>query len=247
MDKVVFLAMSGARENMLAQRAHSNNLANSTTTGFKTDLAQARAMQVFGEGHASRVYAQTERPATDFTSGTLIETGRQLDVAIDGDGWIVVQRPDGTQGMTRAGQLQINANSQLVTGSGLPVIGNGDVPIVLPPSGKVDLAIDGSISVLPLGEAATELVLVDQIKMVNPDPKELFKGTDGLMRTGANQPLLPDLNVRIRSGYLESSNVNAVTELTSILSLSRQYEVQVKMMKTAEENSTAATQILKLS
>ncbi len=247
MDKVVFLAMSGARENMLAQRAHSNNLANATTTGFKADLAQARAMQVFGEGYASRVYAQTERPATDLQSGTLVETGRELDLAIDGEGWLVVQRPDGSEGLTRSGELQINAVGQLVTGSGLPVIGNGGVPVLVPPAGKVELSTDGSITVLPLGEAATELVLVDQLKLVNPDPKRLFKGTDGLMRTTENTPLLPDLNVRIRSGYLESSNVNAVHELTEILSLSRQFEVQVKMMKDAEENSSAATQILRLS
>lgn len=84
MDKVLYLAMSGARENMLAQQTHANNLANANTTGFKSDLAQARAMQVFGEGHASRVYAQTERPATDLTHGTLIETGRMLDVALAG-------------------------------------------------------------------------------------------------------------------------------------------------------------------
>ena len=247
MDKVLYLAMSGARENMLAQQAHANNLANSTTTGFKSDMAQARAMQVFGEGHASRVYAQTERPATDVSTGTLIETGRKLDVAIAGDGWFSVMRPDGTEGYTRAGDLQINAANQLVTGSGLPVMGNGGIPVVLPPFENVDIATDGTITVRALGENAAELLVADQIKLVNPDPKTMFKGPDGLMTVGAADPLLPDLNVRLRSGYLESSNVNAVSELTGIITSSRQFEMQIKMMKTAEENSESAASILKLS
>lgn len=247
MDKVLYLAMSGARENMLAQQAHANNLANATTTGFKADLAQARAMQVFGEGYASRVYAQTERPATDVSTGTLMETGRKLDVAIAGDGWFTVLRPDGSEGYTRGGKLQINAANQLVTGSGLPLMGNGGIPVVLPPFENIDIATDGTITLRPVGENAAELLVADQLKLVNPDPKTLFKGTDGLMTTGSDIPAEPDLNIKIRSGYLESSNVNAVNELTGIISTSRQFEMQIKMMKTAEENSESATSILKMS
>jgi flagellar basal-body rod protein FlgF len=247
MDKVLYLAMSGARENMLAQQSHANNLANANTTGFKSDLAQARAMQVFGEGHASRVYAQTERPATDITTGTLIDTGRKLDVALSGDGWLTVIRPDGTEGYTRAGSLQIDAANQLVTGSGLPVMGNGGIPITLPPFENIDIATNGIITIRPLGENAAELLVADQLKLVNPDPKTLFKGPDGLMTTGDQVPELFDENVRVRSGYLESSNVNAVSELTGMISSSRQFEMQIKMMKTAEENSEAAASILKMS
>jgi flagellar basal-body rod protein FlgF len=247
MDKVLYLAMGGARENMLAQQAHANNLANANTSGFKSDLAQARAMQVFGEGHASRVYAQTERPATDLTHGTLIETGRMLDVALAGDGWMAVLKPDGTEGYTRGGKLQINAANQLVTGSGLPVMGNGGIPVVFPPFDSIEIATNGTITIRPLGENAAELVVADQLKLVNPDPQTLFKGTDGLMTTGANAPVGADPNVRVRSGYIESSNVNAVSELTGIITTSRQFEMQIKMMKTAEENSEAAAAILKMS
>lgn len=247
MDKVLFLAMTGARENMLAQQAHANNLANASTTGFKSDLAQARAMQVFGEGHASRVYAQTERPATDLTGGTLIETGRKLDVAVAGDGWLTVLRPDGTEGYTRGGELQINAANELVTGSGLPVMGNGGIPIVLPPFENIDIATDGTITIRPLGENAVELLVADQIKLVNPDPQTLFKDTDGLMTDGTGIPAEPDLTVQLRSGFLESSNVNAVSELTGIITSSRQFEMQIKMMKTAEENSESAAAILRIS
>jgi flagellar basal-body rod protein FlgF len=246
MDKVVFVAMSGARENMLAQQAHANNLANSNTTGFKTDLAQARAMQVFGEGLPSRVYAMTERPATDTTTGTFIETGRSLDIAVEDGGWLAVVGADGNEAYTRAGELQINAANQLVTGSGLPVMGNGGIPIVIPPAEQIDIGTDGTITIRPLGEAAAELAIIDRIKVVNLDKQTSYKGPDGLMHVDGNLPQPPDLNIRLRSGYLESSNVNAVHELTSIISLSRQFEMNIKMMKNAEENSTAATKILQL-
>jgi len=247
MDKSLFLAMSGARENMYSQRAHSNNLANINTTGFKADLAQARAMPVFGEGYPTRVYAQSERPATLTDSGALNETGRQLDLAVDGDGWFTVLRPDGTEGYTRSGGLQINAANQLVTGNGLPVMGVGGTPVIVPPNEKLDIGIDGTISVRPLGALASELEVVGQVKLVNPENGVLFKGLDGLMRTEEQEPLEADPNVVIRAGYLESSNVNAVNELTSIMTQARQFELNIKMMKTAEENSETATRIMKIS
>lgn len=246
MDRLIYVAMSGARENMLAQQAHANNLANANTTGFKNDLAQARAMQVFGDGLPTRVYAMTERPATDTTAGTFINTGRDLDIALDGNGWLAVIDANGQEAYTRNGELQINALNQLITGSGLPVMGNGGAPIVIPPAEKVDIGADGTISIRPLGDPAAEVLVIDQIKMVNMDNQSAFKGTDGLMHVDGGIPLPPDLTLKLRSGYLESSNVNAVNELTSIISLSRQFEMNIKMMKTAEENSSAATKILQL-
>jgi flagellar basal-body rod protein FlgF len=247
MDKVVFIAMSGARENMLAQQTHANNLANVSTTGFKTDLAQARAMQVFGDGLPSRVYAMTERPATDTTTGTFIQTGRSLDVAVDGGGWLAVIGADGQEAYTQSGELQLNAANQLVTGSGLPVMGNGGIPIAIPAAEQVEIGTDGTITIRPLGESAAELAVVDRIKLVQLDQESIYKGVDGLMHVDGGVAQQADLTLKLRSGYLESSNVNAVNELTSIISLSRQFEMNIKMMKTAEENSSAAAKILQLS
>ncbi|MBR9883885.1 MAG: flagellar basal-body rod protein FlgF [Oceanospirillales bacterium] len=247
MDKLLYVSMTGARENMTAQRVHANNLANVTTTGFKTDLEQARAMRVLGEGYESRVYAMSERPATDTTAGTLISTGRDLDVAIDGEGWIAVIGPDGQEAYTRGGELQINAADQLVTGSGLPVMGNGGIPVVIPPAEKIDIGADGTVTIRSQGDEASQLAQIDRIKLVKPVPGQFFKGEDGLMHADNNQVLPADPDVQLRAGYLESSNVNAVAEMTSIISLARQFEVQVKMMKTAEENSTAAARILQQS
>lgn len=246
MDKVLYLAMSGARETMRSQQAHANNLANATTTGFKADFAQARAMQVYGDGHESRVYAMAERPATNTASGTLMQTGRSLDVAIDGDGWLAVIDANGNEAYTRQGELQVNQFNQLVTGSGARVMGNGGIPITLPPFEKLDIGGDGTITIKPLGAGASELAILDRIKLVKPESGELFKSTDGLMHTGNNQPLPPDAGVKLRAGFVESSNVNSITELTSIIDLARQFEMHVKMMKTAEENSSAAARILSL-
>jgi len=246
MDKVLYLAMSGARETMRSQQAHASNLANATTTGFKADFAQARAMQVQGEGHASRVYAMAESPGTDTAAGSHMQTGRDLDVAINGEGWIAVLDSKGNEAYTRAGELQVNEFNQLVTAGGRPVMGNGGIPITLPPFEKLEVGGDGTITIRPLGEAATDLAILDRIKLVKPDTAQLFKGTDGLMHSGNNQPQLPALDVELRSGFLESSNVSAVSELTSIIDLARQFEMHVKMMKNSEENSTAAARILQL-
>ena len=246
MDKSLYIAMTGAKQSMVSNALHANNLANASTTGFKADLAQARAMPVFGETLPSRAYAQVERPTSDLKSGSLIETGRDLDVAVNGDGWIAVQAPDGSEAYTRAGELQVDVNGILRTGSGLPVLGNG-APVALPPASSIEIGNDGTISVRPLGAAANEIAEVDRIKLVRPDDAGLKKGVDGLMRAPDGQPLVADATVRLESGFLESSNVNPVSILTDIIAASRQFEMHVRLMRTAEENDQASARLLQLS
>lgn len=247
MDKALFIAMSGAKQTMLAQQAHANNLANVKTTGFKEDFTQARSMPVYGEHHPTRAYAMTERPGTNFDAGPLIQTGNNLDIAIKGDGWIAVQAENGTEAYTRAGDLNIDINGQLRTGKGLPVLGNGG-PIVLPPSAKIEIGADGTISVLPLGAGAVGLAQVDRIRLVNPDAADLEKTEDGLvhLKDGAAPPDL-DGAIQVEPGFLEGSNVNAVSALTDILSLSRQYELQVKLMSQADQISQSTARLLQFS
>ncbi|MEH6825203.1 MAG: flagellar basal-body rod protein FlgF [Motiliproteus sp.] len=243
MDKLLYLSMTGATQTMLAQTAHANNLANVNTTGFKSDLAQARAMPVIGAGYQSRVYAMTERPATDLSSSVNNPTGRDLDVAVQGSGWIAVQATDGGEAYTRAGELQVDAAGQLRTGSGLPVLGDGG-PIQLPPSSKIEIGSDGTVTVRVQGSQARELAVVDRIKLVNPDPQSLSKGRDGLFRVNGGAAAAPDPLVQLQAGYIETSNVNAVSELTAMIDLSRRFEMNIKMMKNAEENATAAAKIM---
>lgn len=246
MDKSLFISMTGASQNMKSQTAHANNLANLTTTGFRRDFEQARSMPVFGDGHPTRVYAMSERPGTDMSSGSMIQTGRDLDVAVEGSGWIAVQAPDGNEAYTRAGNLRIDAFGLLRTASGLPVLGNGG-PIAVPPAEKIEIGSDGTISIRALGEAPNVMAEVDRIKLVNPDEKLLRKGEDGLMRVQGEIEQPADGAVRVATGFLEGSNVNAVEEMTSMLALSRQFELHVKMMRTAEENSQSTNKILQMS
>ncbi|GBL59720.1 flagellar basal-body rod protein FlgF [Pseudomonas sp. NBRC 100443] len=244
---MLYVAMSGASQNTQAMQAHANNLANISTTGFRRDFEQARAMPVFGDSFPARVFAMSERPATDFTAGALQETGRDLDVAAKGDAWIAVQAPDGGEAYVRTGSLEIDALGQLRTGDGLPVLGNGG-PIAIPPEEKIEIGEDGTITVRGQGNNPNALATVDRIKLVTPDPKQLEKGTDGMIRMKQGQPApQPDANASVQSGFLEASNVNAVEEMTSILALSRQFELHVKMMRTAEDDSQAMARVLQFS
>lgn len=243
MDKLLYISMTGARESLDAQQLRANNLANVSTNGFKADYHQFRSMSVFGEHHPSRAYAMGERPGTDLSSGVLMETGRDLDVAIKGDGWLAVQLPDGTEAYTRAGDLQRDVSGMVVTGAGLPVMGDNG-PIILPEYETLELGVDGTISIRGLGDDGQTITQINRLKLVNPDLSTLVKGEDGLMRTRDGGELAPDANVQIVNGMLEGSNVNPVAELTGLITMSRLFELNVRLMKTAQENDEAAARMM---
>ncbi|MFS0826375.1 flagellar basal body rod protein FlgF [Pseudomonas phoenicis] len=245
MDKMLYVAMTGASQNALAQQAHANNLANISTTGFQRDLEQARSMPVFGDSFPSRAYAMTERPATDFSAGAMIETGRDLDVSVSGPGFMAVQAPDGSEAYVRTGSLNVDALGVLRAGNGMAVMGNGG-PIAVPPEQKIEVGEDGTISIRGLGEDPRVMAVVDRLKLVNPDTKGMVKGTDGLIHTSSGQAAEADVNVKVVSGFLEASNVNAVEEMTSVLALSRQFELHIKMMNTAKEGDEAMARVLQI-
>lgn len=246
MDRNLYVAMSGAKQTLLAQSINSNNLANVNSVGFRGDLDQFRAMPVFGPGFPSRVYALTETSAIDFSPGAIESTGRDLDIAVKGDGWIAVQASDGSEAYTRAGDLRITAEGILQTGRGYPVIGNGG-PIAIPPANKVEIGTDGTISIVSIGEQATTLAVIDQIKLVNPSNDQLEKRNDGLvyLKDGGFAETTADVN--LVSGALETSNVNAVDSMVNMIELARRFELQVKMMETIDENSSVTAQIMRIT
>lgn len=246
MDKLLYIAMSGAKQNLVSQGTRANNLANVSTTAFHADFEQARSMPVFGPYHPSRAYALSERPGTDFNHGTLIDTGRELDVAIKGEGWFAVQAKDGEEAYSRNGELHIDATGVLRNNSGYAVLGEGG-PVTIPPAEKIEIAQDGTITIRGQGQGPEALIQVNRIKLVNPDLTLLEKGLDGLFRRRDGLLQQPAAEVRVVSGFVEASNVNPVHELTSYLSLARQYEMQVKMMKTADENAEALRGLLQVS
>ncbi len=247
MDKLLYIAASGAKQNMAELAVRANNLANANTDGFKADMAQARSMQAFGEGLPTRVFAMTEQPSANFQSGAIKTTGRDLDVAVKGDGWIAVQSAEGDEAYTRSGSLSFDTTGLLQNDRGNPIMGDSG-PIILPlPIEKVEIGQDGTITVRPQGAPAEALEQVGKIRLVNPDTKDLMRGQDGLFRHISGQPVQPDLNVALESGAIESSNVSAVEEMVALIDIQRQFEMQVKMMKTAEDNDRASGQLMRMN
>jgi flagellar basal-body rod protein FlgF len=242
---MLYVAMTGARQVELAQTANNHNLANANTTGFRADLAAFRAMPLYGPGYPTRVYAMAERPGVNLAPGAMTATGRDLDVAVNGEGYIAVQANDGTVAYTRRGDLRVGSSGLLETGDGHAVLGNGGT-IALPPAETIEIAADGTISIRPVGQAATALAVVDRIRLVRPEADELVKGADGLLRTKGGGEAPSDARVQLAAGSLEGSNVNAVEALVNLITLQRQYEAQVKLMHQAGENDAVSVQAMKL-
>lgn len=246
MDRMLYIAMEGARQTLQSQAVNSNNLANVSTTGFRADLDSFRSLPVQGPGFDSRTYSADRGLGVNFEQGDTVTTGRELDFAIKGKGWIAVQAPDGTEAYTRAGDLRVSETGLLTTGSGHPVLGNGG-PIVLPPAEKLAIGDDGTITVLPVGQSATTMAVADRIKLVNPEQTALEKGVDGLirMRDGSEAPA--DATVSLTSGALETSNVSVVEAMVKMIDLARHFEMQIKGMTLAKENDAASARLLQMS
>jgi flagellar basal-body rod protein FlgF len=247
MDRSLYIAMSGAKQTLLAQTANANNLANAQTTGFKSDLERFRSQPVFGAGYPTRVYAMTENPGTDFSPGAMQMTGRDLDVAINGDGLIAVQGEDGKESYTRAGDLRITPEGFLSTGAGLQIIGQNG-PITIPPSEKLTIGRDGTISIVPMGAGnATTLEVLDRIKLVKPAISDMEKLSDGLVHPKNGIPLAASADVSLTQGVLEGSNVNAFAAMIEMIELERNFELQTKVMKNVDENSGASAKLMQMA
>lgn len=243
MDKLLYVAMSGAKETLRAQAANSHNLANSSTTGFKADLSAFQSRAVAGPGYASRVYATDSSVGWDNAAGAQITTGNPLDVSVHGPGFIAVQDTNGGEAYTRAGDLHVEPTGQLLTATGLPVLGDGG-PISVPPSTSVSVANDGTISIVPLGQSPQTSSVVGRIKLVNPAADSVVRGADGLFRTKDGTPAPADAATTVNSGSLESSNVDLAGCMVNMIELSRRFELQIKALHTAQEDGAAAAKLL---
>ncbi|KLV05888.1 flagellar basal body rod protein FlgF [Photobacterium aquae] len=248
MDRALYLAMSGAKQDMYGMQLHANNLANVRTTGFRADLEQARSMQAYGEGLPSRVFAMTERPGQNFAQGSVMTTGRDLDVTVQGDGWMAVMDPSGEEAYTRAGGLKIDQTGMLLNSTDNLMVGESGGPIFIPlPISKIEIGTDGTVSVLPQGAPPDAMETIDRIKLVRPNNGDLFKDVNGLFKSkNPGEVFDADAGVSLLTGALEGSNVNAVGEMTSMIDLQRHFEMQVKLMKTAEEMDEASSSLLRL-
>jgi flagellar basal-body rod protein FlgF len=238
--------MSGAKQTLLAQTVNANNLANTQTTGFKSDLKMISSRPVFGSGFPTRVYAMNEVPVADLSTGAMQTTGGELDVAINGEGYLAVQGVDGKEGYTRAGDLRVTPEGFLETGAGLKVLGQ-DGPISVPPAEKITIGSDGTISIIPLGSGnATTQLEAGRIKLVKPDLANLVKLKDGLLHTKDDKPVIASADVSLNQGVLEGSNVNAIAAMVDMIELARNFELQSKVMKSVDDNSAAGSKLMQM-
>ena len=245
MDRMLYIGMTGAKHAMRSLESTNNNLANVSTPGFREDFAQFRSMPVQGPGYNSRAYAQVERPGINFEAGPLETTGRNLDVAIQGEGFFAVQDEQGETAYTRRGDLRVSPGGVLENGAGQPVLGENG-PVAVPPNTTLDIGTDGSITVQPEGAPPNAVAVVDRLQLVNPDLDDLEKGKDGLLRRADGEPAAADGEVRVVAGALEGSNVSPVESLVQMIELQRRHEMQVKVMKAADDNAQSTAQVMRL-
>jgi len=246
MDRLIYTVASGTKHILDKQATTSNNLANVSTTGFRAQLDNFRAVPVQGEGMPTRAFVVDNTVGADFSAGAMQVTGRDLDVAVKGRGWIAVQNQDGSESYTRNGALQISPNGLLQTQGGMSIAGEGG-PITIPPDTTVSIGADGTIATLSSTETPSVSTVLGRIKLVNPNEADLVRGSDGMfrMRDGSNAPA--DATVAVAGGALEGSNVSAIESMVDMISLARSFETQMSMLKNAENNAAKATQILALT
>lgn len=243
MDRMIYVGMTAAKHTMLQLAAVSQNLANINTTGFKADVNMFSAIPVHGPGNPTREYVVNSLAGSDFSAGTIEHTGNPLDVAVVGDGWLTVKMPDGSEAYTRNGNFKIDPNGILQTSAGLPVVGMDGGSIAIPPNTQVTIGQDGTISTVQSGDMPSATTILGRLKLVNPQDNQLVKGLDNLFRMRNGKPADADANVRVSSGSLESSNVNAVESMIDMINLGRSYDMQMKLLQTADQNAQTASQL----
>ncbi|RPD88650.1 flagellar basal body rod protein FlgF [Luteimonas sp. 100069] len=247
MDKALYVAMTGARATLQAQGTVSHNLANADTAGFKAALANTVSYRVPGGTHASRIDAMHVDQGFNSRVGAQRVTGNPLDVSMRPDRWLAVQSPDGGEAYTRAGNLSLTPNGQLVTGGGHPLVDENGQPFALPPHQALDIGHDGTVSIIPLGEGPQTMAVIGRLRVVEAAPDRLARGLDGLMRnTTPEQPFAQAPGEVMATGTLEASNVDAAGALVQMIQLQRQFEMQVKLISRGDENAQSANSLLRL-
>lgn len=245
MDRLVYTALSGLRSQMSAQATIANNIANASTIGYRADRVTFDRMLLDGSSLDSRTLAAEEVMDFDRRQGTIIQTGKPLDVAINGDAWIAVQAPDGTEAYTRRGDLQVSPSGVLETGDGFPVMGSGG-PITVPPAQSVTIASDGTISIVPPGGDPNQPQQLDQIKLVSTKGTQTTKGLDNLLHVKGGGALPQDMDAKVTSGALEQSNVNLTEALVDMIENQRSYEVQAGLLKEAKKMDESAASLMRM-
>lgn len=245
MDRLIYTAMTGARHSFLQQAGVANNLANANTVGFKAQMHRFEAVPILTEAMPTRAFVVDVSIQDIFAPGPILRTDNPLDVALDGRGWLAVQTADG-EAYTRAGELEVNLNGVLQTRTGHILEGDGG-PITIPPDNHIMIGSDGTVSVIPAFGNPNVVNVVGRLKLVNPPETDLVRGDDGLFRLkeGGISPM--DETIKVSSGNLEGSNVNPAETMVQLIGLARQFELQIKLIQSADQNEQAANKLLTYS
>lgn len=246
MDRLIYTAMGGASHILQQQASVGQNLSNVNTPGYRAAVNAFRAVPLVGEGLPTRSFVVDSTAGADFTPGVMQPTGRNLDMAVQGAGWIAIQMENGSEAYTRNGSFQVSPEGILQTRAGLNVAGDTGL-ITIPPNTEVTVGKDGTISTVPTGLPPNQVVLVGRIKLVNPAEEQMVRGDDGMFRTKDGKPAAADIKVKVAPGNLESSNVNTVEAMVSMISLARQFDMQMKMLQSADNNARQASQLLNMN
>jgi len=245
MDRLVFAAMTGARSALGQMAITANNLANASTPGFREQIAAFRAVPMGGDGTNTRAFALDTTPGSNFQAGVFESTGNPFDVALQGDGFFVVRRPDGREALTRAGNFRTNLAGELITASGLPVLGDAG-PIVIPPnSSPPQIGDDGTVVVFD--GTSPQPQILGKIRLVKPDPKALSRSGDGLFEVANVQSLTSDPSLAAKQGFVEGSNVSVAAAMVALVGQQRLFDLNVKMIQNADANARSANGIMTLS
>ncbi|CAN5294485.1 flagellar basal-body rod protein FlgF [soil metagenome] len=239
MDRMIYLSMAGAKASMQRQDVLANNLANVSTNGFRAELQAFRAVPVRGDGASTRAYALETTIGYDDKAGVIQATGRNLDVAMQGNAWLAVQGLDGTEAYTRAGSLDVNAEGLLVMRNGLQVQGDGGA-INVPPNAEVAIGSDGTITAKTAD--AIRPSVIGRLKLVTPEAR-MERGPDGLFRA-ADGDLPADATAKVQDGALEGSNVSPVETMVSMIAAARQFEQQMKLLQIAQTQGQQSAKLL---
>jgi len=247
MERYIHIAAGSMRINIDNQRLIAASLANQSTTAFKRDIAVSSAVYVNQDGVADRVFPSRGKASVDLEYGKLVSTDNPMDVAIEGDGFFIGKKPDGSTVLTRRGDFHIGADRLLRNGENLAMDGDGG-PISLPLFESMEVSRDGSVLITPQGATpGTPQTVVDRLKLVKTPSSNVQRGDDGTLRLTDNIVPPSDATVTLYTKGLETSNVSAIDAMVDMLSASRTFEIHVKLLATAKELDDATAKLMRSS
>ncbi|MEL7691696.1 flagellar basal body rod protein FlgF [Citromicrobium bathyomarinum] len=246
MDRLIYTALSGMQASMDRQRAIASNMANSNTIGFRAELIEQRAVTIEGHPNEARAMQTARVTGADMSGGELMETGRELDIAMATKSLMAVQADDGTEAYTRRGDLSLGATGLLVTGDGHPVLGDTG-PITVPPGGRISISEDGTVTRTDPNAPDQPPAEVGRIKLASWDGSPIAKGLDGLFRVEGGGILPTDEEARVHTGKLEQSNVKPTEVLVAMIEEQRLFAMRSKLVSTARDLDESGAQLMRLT